>query len=74
MSTRQSKYVAVLDGVRVRVYATRTEYEVVFNDDGVDDMSARVLCYPKTGGTEPWAHQGRAGYKPETASSETVTP
>jgi hypothetical protein len=73
MSKRQPKFDEVINGVRVRVYATRSEYEVVFNDDDVDDLTAQVLCYPKMGDVDTWAHQGRAEYKPETVSA-TETP
>lgn len=62
MSKRQPKFDRILDGVRVRVYATRTEYEVVFNDDDVADRSAQVLCYPKFMGISVAARQGRAEY------------
>jgi hypothetical protein len=68
MSTRKPKLDEVIKGVRVRVYATRSEYEVVFNDDDVDDPAAQVLCYPKTAGPNAWAHQGRAEYVPEVAT------
>ncbi len=55
----------MLDGVRVRVYSTRTEYEVIFNDDDIADPNAQVMCYPKFGTVNAWAHQGRADYTPE---------
>ena len=75
MSPRKPKLDEVIKGVRVRVYATRSEYEVVFNDDDVDDPEAQVLCYPKmAGGPNVWAHQGRAEYVPDAAPSETATP
>lgn len=59
MAKRQPKFDGEIDGVRVRVYATRTEYEVIFNDDDIADKGAKVLCYPKIGTAEAWAHQGR---------------
>jgi hypothetical protein len=71
MTTRKPKLDEVIKGVRVRVYATRSEYEVVFNDDDVDDTSAQVLCYPKMGGLNVWAHQARAEYVPEVPATET---
>ena len=66
MTTRKSKLDEVINGIRVRVYATRSEYEVVFNDDDVHDLNAQVLCYPRVGGPEPWARQGRLEYVSET--------
>jgi hypothetical protein len=51
--------------VRVRVFATRSEFEVVFNDDDIDDPSAQVLCYPKFLGVNTSAHQARLEYVPE---------
>ncbi len=65
MSKRQPKVDKVINGVRVRVYATRSDYEVVFNDDDVDDPTAQVLCYPKVGNANVWAEQGRVEYVPE---------
>jgi hypothetical protein len=63
----------VINGVRVRVYATRSEYEVVFNDDDVDDPTAQVLCYPKFLGLITTAHQGRAEYVPEVPATESAS-
>ncbi len=68
MSPRKPKIDDVIDGVRVRVYATRSEYEVVFNNDDVDDQKAQVLCYPKFFGLYAAARQGRLEYVPEVAS------
>ncbi|MDH2904570.1 MAG: hypothetical protein PXZ08_11580 [Actinomycetota bacterium] len=51
--------------MRVRVFATRSEFEVVFNDDDIDDPSAQVLCYPKFLGVNTSAHQARLEYVPE---------
>lgn len=62
MATRKPKFDAILDGIRVRVFATRTEYEVVFKDDDIADPAAQVLCYPKVGEPSIWARQGRAEY------------
>lgn len=59
MSKRKPKFDGEIDGVRVRVYATRSEYEVVFDNDDIDDPNAEVLCYPKRGDASTWAHQGR---------------
>ncbi len=68
MSTRKPKFDEVIDEVRVRVFATRSEYEAVFNDDDIDNPSAQVLCYPKLGGPDVWAQQARLEYVPEVAT------
>ena len=65
MTTRKPKLDEVINGIRVRVYASRSEYEVVFNDDDVDDQAAQVRCYPKFFGLNAAAHQGRLEYVPE---------
>ncbi len=65
MTTRRPRFDQVLEGIRVRVYATKDEYEVIFNNDDIDDMAADVRCYPKMGGPEAWAHQGRLEYARE---------
>jgi hypothetical protein len=57
---RKPKLDEVVDGVRVRVYATRTEYEVIFDDDDIDDPNADVMLYPKLGEPATWARQGLA--------------
>lgn len=66
---RNPKFDMVLDDVRVRVYATRTEYEVVFNDDDPADLEAFIMCYPKMGEAYIWAQQGRADYAREQAKN-----
>lgn len=60
---RQPKFDEVIDGIRVRVYATRSEYEVIYNDDDISDLASEVRCYPKVGEPGPWAHQGRLEYE-----------
>ena len=60
MSTRKPKFDGVITGTRVRVYATRTEYEVIFGDDDISDPEAEVFCYPKIGLPSMWANQGLA--------------
>lgn len=59
MAKRQPKFDEVIRGVRVRVYATRTVYEVIFDDDDISDPDADVICYPKIGLPSDWAQQGR---------------
>ena len=63
MSKRQPRLDTVIDGTRVRVYATRSEYEVIFGDDDISDPGAEVLCYPKVGFPGMWARQGLAERK-----------
>lgn len=65
MSKRQPKVDRIIDGVRVRIYASRSDYEAVFNDDDIDDPAAQVLLYPKAGSADVWADQARIEYKPE---------
>ena len=74
MSTRKPKFDEVLDGVRVRVFSTRSEFEVVFNDDDIDDPSAQVLCYPKFLGVNTSAHQARLEYVPEVTKLTSASP
>jgi hypothetical protein len=59
-SKRAPKFDEVIDGTRVRVYATRTEYEVIFGDGDIAAPDAKVLCYPKLGDPGLWARQGLA--------------
>lgn len=61
---RKPKVDEVIDGVRVRVFATRSEYEVIYNDDDIEDPEANVMVYPKIGQPDAWARQGRLEYKP----------
>ena len=70
MATRKPRFDEVIDGVRVRVFAARTEYEVVFGDTDVSDPEAEVFCYPKVGTADVWARQARLefGAKAQPAS------
>lgn len=65
MAARQPKFDQVLDGLRVRVYATRSEYEVLVGDGEISDHDAFVWCYPKVGSVDAWAVQGRSQYENE---------
>lgn len=65
MGKRSPKLDRVIDGVRVRVFTTRTECEVLFGDDDYDDPEANVLVYPKVFGVEGAAAQGRLEYTPD---------
>lgn len=47
MSTRRPKYEGEHDGTRVRVFATRTDLEVIYGDADIDDPDADVMVYPK---------------------------
>lgn len=65
-AARKPKFDEVLDGVRVRIYATRSEYEAIFNDDDITDPEAEVIVFPKLGGPgapTAWAHQARIMYR-----------
>jgi len=57
---RQPKYDETVRGTRVRVYATRSEYEVLIGDGDVADPDAEVWCYPKVGTPGTWAAQAIA--------------
>jgi hypothetical protein len=63
MAKRQPKIDKIIDGVRVRVFATRSEFEVLFNDGDIEDDDAYVLIYPKFGDASIWAAQGRLDYR-----------
>lgn len=61
MTTKQTpKFDEVIDGVRIRVYATRGEYLALAGDGDLDDPVEDVWGYPKVGPAEVWAHQHRA--------------
>lgn len=57
MSKRQPKHEATINGIRVRVYASRTEYECLIGDSDISDPNAEVWCFPKVGSFLSWAHQ-----------------
>jgi hypothetical protein len=47
MAKKQPKFDQVIRDVRVRVYASRTEYEVLFGSTReIEDREAHVLVYP----------------------------
>lgn len=54
---RKPKYETTIEGVRVRVYATRSEYEVLVGDGDIADPKAEVWMFPKIGAPDAWAHQ-----------------
>jgi hypothetical protein len=70
MAKRQSKHDEIIEGTRVRVYATRSEYEVLFGDGDIADPEADVRCYPKAGYPALWARQGHAEWKMLNAAKE----
>ena len=74
-ANRKPKFDQVIEGTRVRVYATRSEYEVIFDDDDIADPASPVLLYPKVGYPEIWAKQGlgerRTLAKPDPAPGES---
>ena len=64
MGKKQPKFDQVIRDVRVRVYASRTEYEVLFGSAReIEDPEAYVLVYPKFGTAANWAAQGRLEYR-----------
>lgn len=68
MATRKPKFDEVLDGVRVRVFATRSEFEVLCGEEDIDDPAAFVWCYPKVGPPDAWAAQARLQYRSEQSA------
>ncbi len=66
MSNRKPKFDEVLDGVRVRVYATKGEYEALRGDGDIDNPQAFVWCYPRIGPPDAWAAQARLQYRVES--------
>lgn len=63
---KQPKVDLVIDGLRIRVYAVRGGYEVIYGDDAdIADKDAYVMCYPKIGDGTAWAHQARLDYMPD---------
>jgi hypothetical protein len=71
VAKRIPKFDQKIDGTRVRVYATRSEYEVIFNDDDISDQSAEVTCYPKVGLPSIWAAQAHAEWKRQRDRQKT---
>lgn len=63
MATRKPKYEAQIDGQRVRVYATRSEYEVLVGEGDISDPDAPVWCFPKVGQPFVWAAQAVMNWK-----------
>ena len=64
MAKKQPKFDQVIRDVRVRVYASRAEYEVLFGSTReIEDLEADVLVYPKFGTPDNWAAQGRLEYR-----------
>lgn len=57
MAKRQVRYEETFDGVRVRVYSTRTELECLIGDGDISDPAADVWVYPKAFGPMAAAHQ-----------------
>lgn len=52
-----------IDGIHIRVYATRTSYECIAGDEDISDPKSNVWVYPKTGNAGVWAHQFREELK-----------
>lgn len=66
MAKRQPEHEETIDGVRVRVYATRSQFEALIGDGDIDDPSAEVWEYPKIGTARDWAHQAVLQHKSNT--------
>jgi hypothetical protein len=66
MGKRQPKYDGEIEGVRVRVYATRSEYEALVGDGEIDDPEAPVWVFPKMLGVGAAAHQAVLNSKSES--------
>lgn len=64
MAARKPKVDEVIDGVRVRVYATRSEFEAIYGDADIADPNANVRVYPKVGTPDAWTRQARLDYDP----------
>lgn len=60
---RTPKYDETIDGHRVRVFASRSEYEVLIGDGDIADPDADVRVYPKLGTPDVWAQQGLLDWK-----------
>jgi hypothetical protein len=56
-SAKKPKYETTINGTRVRVYATRSEYECLVGEGDINDPAAPVWCFPKIGGPDVWAAQ-----------------
>jgi hypothetical protein len=56
-SKRRPKLITKVNGIDVRVYATRSDYECLIGDGDIDDPTAEVWVYPKVGTPDAWAHQ-----------------
>lgn len=64
-SKKKPKFDGEIDGLRVRVYSTRSDYEVIFGDEDIEDPEAYVLSYWKgLGPPDVIARQGRLEYNP----------
>lgn len=68
-SKRKPKLDAMIRGVQVRVYASRSEYEALVGPGDIDDPNAFVMCYPKIGDAFAWADQAALDYQREMKSA-----
>lgn len=57
MAGRKPKWEGEIRGRKVRIYATRSEYWAILDDDDITDPNANVRCYPKVGAPGIWAEQ-----------------
>jgi hypothetical protein len=63
MAKKRPKYEEMRDGLRIRVYTTRTEYEVLIGDEDYEDPEAEVWVFPKVGGILMWVGQAILSHK-----------
>lgn len=78
MATRRPKYdmerqipgQAEGSTIRVRVYSTRQEYEVLIGDEDIANPDAPVWCFPKIGDGLMWADEGVRAYAADLAAAD----
>lgn len=68
MAKKQPKYETTIDGLRGRVYASRSEYEVLIGDGDIADPAADVWAFPKIGEPTMWAEQAVLNHKAHAGS------
>lgn len=63
MATPRPKIDTTRDGLRVRVYARRSEFEVLIGEGDIADPEAEVWCFPKIGTAEVWVDQAMVNHR-----------
>lgn len=66
MGKRQPKYEETIDGVRVRLYTSRSAIEALVGDGDIGDPAAEVWEFPKWIGFAPAAAQAALNHKSQT--------